>query len=207
MINLQGKSPKLLVIGDLMIDQVSPTINSFSIEKWTPEDTGAQTETIGALHLGDTDTVAESFELIVMDDSTVAPSLELYVGAGNEGAGNDTSILTLNGLLTVNGILQLDQGGQINGLGSITIADEASADLEGGTLDLNLTVLQGGWVNAGASFETLELDGQGSIINHSDLYLSGNLTLGIDVDNQHQTEINGGAQIALATGADIVFTG
>ncbi|MBT5203546.1 MAG: cadherin-like domain-containing protein [Gammaproteobacteria bacterium] len=201
-----GETDDIRIIGDLMIDQVSQTINSFSIEKWTPEDTGTQTETIGALHLGDTDTVAESFELIVMDDSTVAPSLELYVGAGNEGAGNDTSILTLNGLLTVNGILQLDQGGQINGLGSITIADEASADLEGGTLDLNLTVLQGGWVNAGASFETLELDGQGSIINHSDLYLSGNLTLGIDVDNQHQTEINGGAQIALATGADIVFT-
>ena len=196
------------IIGTITLDQASQTINSFSIEKWTPEDTGTQTETIGSLQLGDGDSAAESFELIVADDSTVAPSLELYVGAGNEGAGNDTSVLTLGGLLTINGSLQLDEGGQINsnGNGSITIADEASADLEGGTLDLNLTVLQGGWVNAGASGETLELDGQGSITNHSELYLSGNLTLGIDVNNQYRTEINGGAQVSLAAGAGIVFT-
>lgn len=191
------------IIGSIIIDQISQTINSFSIEKWTPEDTGTQTETIGSLQLGDADTVAESFALIVMDDSTIAPSLELYVGAGN---GGDTSVLTLNGLLTVNGLLRLDQGGQLNGLGRITISDEASADLEGGTLDLNLMVLAGGLVNVGAEGETLELDGQGRIINQSELFLSGNLTLGIDVDNQYLTEINGGAQISLATGAGIVFS-
>ncbi len=191
------------VIGAVWVQGTSQEINSFSIEVWDSNSSFSQ----GGLYLGNSDTTAETFELTVASQSAVAP--DTYLTVGNYG-GVDTSVLILDGLLTVNGYLNLAAGGQIrtSGSGSIVIADEGDVYIHGGTLDVDLTLLDGSYAFVGPydGSQESELGGLGSITNLSTIVLDGLLGLGVDLDNQGFVGINGGASITLMAGSEMVFS-
>ena len=194
------------------------SLNSLSLEA-AVEGTSTTTTNVGSLITLDdlSETTTSTTRIFLADQSAVGRDASLYVG--NLGS-NDSVVLTLGGLLTVNGVLDVSSNTTLDRVaesqGSIVVSESGTAFVQGGVnLNVDLSVERGGTLSWSSLYGSEgAIEGAGSIFNAGDLelilYSDKSLMLSVDLTNHGELDLQFGSSstgvVSLTEDAGVTLT-